>query len=145
MNLIFEKHTPFSETVTVDIDEVLNLIVAESEWRASHAPFVFRLTTDHSRLLKQRVAVAFADLRIHLAGYLLASNCNPELPGESIVLVLGLEHEPRQGFGDAMHDAVVRALAFHVLRSFYGEEGTYYGTACRQARARILLLLTPNP
>ena len=48
MNLIYEKHTPFTFTITLSTDRVLDIILAESAWRAKHAPFVFLLTAERA-------------------------------------------------------------------------------------------------
>ncbi|MBR1550789.1 MAG: hypothetical protein IJ632_00530 [Muribaculaceae bacterium] len=144
MNLIYEKHTLFTFTITLSADQVLDIIYSESAWRAKHAPFVFLLTAEHRTMLLRRVGAAFADLRQRLGRYVEASNWNPELDDENVIFVLGLEHDPGAAFEAAMRDAVAQALAYHVLAAFYGDEDTCYGTAARRARARTILLLAPR-
>lgn len=144
MNLIYEKHTPFTFTITLSTDRVLDIILAESAWRAKHAPFVFLLTAEHRAMLEGRIGTAVAHLLQRLGNYVEASNWNPALADENLVIVLGLGHDPGAAFEAAMHDAVAHALAYHVLASFYGADDTYYGVVARRARARAILLLAPR-
>ena len=102
MNLIYEKHTPFTFTITLSTDRVLDIILAESAWRAKHAPFVFLLTAEHRAMLEGRIGTAVADLLQRLGNYVEASNWNPALADENLVIVLGLGHDPGAAFGESL-------------------------------------------
>ena len=127
--------------INADLDDVLDRVFAESARRAIAAPEVYRLTADNSRLLTQYVESALHDLRTRMGGYVTLWSFNPNSETRNVVIQLKLVHPASAGLDDIMRDALVELLANYALMRFYGDEGTYYGTAWRKYRAQLMLVL----
>lgn len=127
--------------LTIDLDEILDRIYAESAWHAAYDRDIPTLTPDNARMLEMRVEDGLNELRTRLAGYLTQWNYNPHIDKQNITLTLKTKHEPTTSLVDAMHGAIVGLLSAYALMCFYGENGTYYGTAWRLHRTKIMLLL----
>ena len=127
--------------ITVELDEALNLVYAESARRALAAPEVYRLTADNYRFLSQYMESAVRDLRTRMSGYVTLCSFNRHASERNVVLQLTLQHTVPPSVDVAMHDALVAVLAYYALMRFYGDSDTYYGTAWRKYRAQMLLVL----
>ena len=127
--------------ITADLDDVLDRVFAESARHAIAAPEVYRLTADNSRLLIQYVESALHDLRTRMGGYVTLWSFNPNSETRNVVIQLKLAHPASAGLDDIMRDALVELLAYYALMRFYGDDGTYYGTAWRKYRAQLMLVL----
>ena len=128
-------------TVTADIADVLERVYAESAWRAAHNPGALVLTPDNARLLTTHARRAWDDLLARLAGYVAASNFNPNID-QSLTLVLKLAANAPDTLPAALTGAVVATLAFYVLDQMYASDPeSWFGIAWRRHRAQCVLLL----
>ena len=126
--------------ITIDLDNILNRIYAESAWHASYQPEVKLLTPDNARMLEMRIEDGLADLRTRISGYIDSWNFNPHLDRGNITITLALP-ATMDCHTQPMSGTITDLLANYALLQFYGSEGTHYDTAWRLNRARILLLL----
>ena len=127
--------------ITIDLDEVLNRIYAESARHAIAEPDVLVLTSDQSRLLEQYIETAFRELHVRMGGYVVLASFNPNADSGNIVLHLALAHCQGDMVANLLHHAIVELLAYYALMRVYGDENTYYGTAWRKYRAQAMLVL----
>ena len=130
-------------TITADLGTVLDRICAESAWRKALYPDERLLTRDNSRMLSLLVGEGFGEWTRRMGAYVKAKNFNPNLDTGGILLTFSLRSLP-EGFAESMQDALTAALAFYVLKTVYGEETTYFGTAWRKFRTQAVLLLAKS-
>ena len=128
--------------ITIDLTEILDHIYAESAWHAAYDEKIRLLTPDNERMLEMRIEDGLYDLRPRLAGYITQWNYNPHLESGNISMTLQFRKEQPGAVEQAMHDAIVELLAAYALKCFYGEEGTYYGTAWRLYRTKVMLIMS---
>ena len=55
--------------VAVDLDEIFNLIYAESDWISAHNGSYYRLSPDNAPMLRLRVGEGYAQLQPRLQPY----------------------------------------------------------------------------
>ncbi|MBR4217558.1 MAG: hypothetical protein IKR71_00745 [Bacteroidales bacterium] len=127
--------------IYIDLDEILNRIYAESARRALCAPDVPLLSADQSRLLEQYIESGFREVQVRIGGYVALASFNPNSDDNNIILHLQLRHNSGEPLSQLLHYALVELLAHYALMRFYGDEGTWYGTAWRKYRAQVLLML----
>ena len=78
--------------VAVDLDEIFNLIYAESDWISAHNGSYYRLSHDNAPMLRLRVGEGYAQLQPRLQPYLLWANYNPNIEQRNLTLTLQFEH-----------------------------------------------------
>lgn len=127
--------------ITIDLDEILDRIYAESAWHAAYDEKIKVLTPDNARMLEMRIEDGLNDLRTRLAAYLNEWNYNPHIDKGNITIGITFKHDQPQEVEQSLHGAVVEMLAAYALMCFYGEDGTYYGTAWRLYRTKIMLIM----
>lgn len=127
--------------IKINLDDVLDRIYAESAWHAAYNNKIKLLTPDNARMLEMRIEDALHELRSRISGYVCEWNYNPHISSGNITIGLTMKHQQPQHVQEAMHGAITELLAAYALMCFYGEEGTYYGTAWRLHRTKVLLLL----
>lgn len=134
-------------TITIDFDDILNYVYAQSAWYNAHEPGARILTADNRNLLLTKLNEGYADLRQRVLGYLEFDNYNPNTGSANITMTFGFKHIPQNGFDIALHDTVVALLAHFVLMRFYGEidsRGMKHGSSIynlewRRYKAKLLL------
>lgn len=126
--------------ITIDLDNILDRIYAESAWHAAYQPEVKLLTPDNARMLEMRIEDGLADLHSRISGYVSSWNYNPYIDNGNITIGLALP-ATMEAQADAVRGIVVDLLANYALMRFYGDDGTYYGTAWRLNRVRLMLLM----
>ena len=127
--------------IIIDLNTVLDRIYAESAWRAAHNPDVTLITSDNLALIVQHLESAMADLKVKLEGYIEIFSFNPNGEDRNIQIHLRFTHDVPYRVDLQMKDAVTELLAQYALMRFYGDEGTYFGTAWRRSRAQVMLML----
>lgn len=130
--------------ITLDLDRILDRIYAESAWHAAHQPEITLLTPDNARMLEMRIEDGLADMRSRLSGYITAWNYNPYIEKGNITIGFALP-AAMDSQADTVAGVVVDLLANYALMRFYGDDGTYYGTAWRLNRTRLTILMANNP
>ena len=139
-----ERHTV---TITIDFDEILDMVYAQSAWHAAYDKTVRVLTPDNRNMLLLKLKEGYADLRQRVLGYLTFDNYNPNIQTQNITMTFGFRHIPQLGFDDALHDTIVALLAHFVLMRFYGEvdqRGMEHGSSIyniewRRYKAKLML------
>lgn len=135
--------------LTIDLDEILNNVLAESAWRGAYDESVRVLTRDQSALIERKIRAGFDDLCLRTAGYLVLSSFNSAAESDHIRLWYQLRHAPEAGMDELMHSIVVQMLGYYALWSFYGvhdgdllrHNESVYHLAWRKWRTQLLLLL----
>ena len=130
--------------ISIDFDDILTHIYAESAWHTMSHPELMTLTADNAKLLEQRIGEGVTDLKTRFAGFLAFVNVNPNTDNENIFLAFKLSQKYPPTLPDALHNAIVSLLASYALMRSYevgdGDKGLY-GTAWRKYRAQAALLL----
>lgn len=134
-------------TITIDFDDILNYVYAQSAWYNAHEPGARILTADNRNLLLTKLKEGYADLRLRVLGYLEADNYNPNIASANITMTFSFKHAQQVGFDTALHDTVVALLAHFILMRFYGEidprdvqhGSSIYHLEWRRYRAKLLL------
>ena len=136
------KNTKNEINLRVHLDEVLSRVCAESAWHGAIAPGNVVLTPDNWRLIAQRVAMALDELRPLLAGYVTLWNYNPNQLTNSVLITLAMPAAPLgDDFETAASQCLTEALVCYVLALTYGESASWYATAWRRNRAKLLLMM----
>lgn len=119
-------------TITIDFDEILNYVYAQSAWHCAYNEHERILTNDNRNMLLIKLKEGYADLRDRVLGYLDFDNYNPNVDSRNIIMKFAFKHEQPLGFDSALHDTVVALLAHFILMRFYGEvdpKGAKYGSS----------------
>lgn len=133
--------------VTIDFDEILNYVYAQSAWYTAHEPNARVLTSDSGKMLLLKLKEGYADLRQRVLGYLESDNFNPNIDKGNITMTFTFKHRQQAGFDTALHDTIVALLAHFVLMRFYGEvdpRGKQHGSSIynlewRRYKAKLML------
>lgn len=133
--------------VTIDFDEILNYVYAQSAWYTAHEPNARVLTPDSGKMLLLKLKEGYADLRQRVLGYLESDNFNPNIDKGNITMTYTFKHRQQAGFDTALHDTIVALLAHFVLMRFYGEvdpRGKQHGSSIynlewRRYKAKLML------
>jgi hypothetical protein len=133
--------------VTIDFDEILNYVYAQSAWYTAHEPNARVLTPDSGKMLLLKLKEGYADLRQRVLGYLESDNFNPNIDKGNITMTFTFKHRQQAGFDTALHDTIVALLAHFVLMRFYGEvdpRGKQHGSSIynlewRRYKAKLML------
>lgn len=128
--------------ITINLDDILNRIYAESAWHTAYRKGAYTLTPDNAAMLEMRIADGLSDLRSRMAGYVKFWNYNPNIPDGNITIELKFEKPVPDGTGDTLKGAITELLAFYALMCFYGEKDTNYGTGWRLHRTKVKLVLS---
>lgn len=133
--------------VTIDFDEILNYVYAQSAWYTAHEPNARVLTPDSGKMLLLKLKEGYADLRQRVLGYLESDNFNPNIDKGNITMTFTFKHRQQAGFDTALHDTIVALLAHFVLMRFYGEVdprdkqhgSSIYNLEWRRYKAKLML------
>lgn len=133
--------------VTIDFDEILNYVYAQSAWYTAHEPNARVLTPDSGKMLLLKLKEGYSDLRQRVLGYLESDNFNPNIDKGNITMTFTFKHRQQAGFDTALHDTIVALLAHFVLMRFYGEvdpRGKQHGSSIynlewRRYKAKLML------
>ncbi len=133
--------------VTIDFDEILNYVYAQSAWYTANEPNARVLTPDSGKMLLLKLKEGYADLRQRVLGYLESDNFNPNIDKGNITMTFTFKHRQQAGFDTALHDTIVALLAHFVLMRFYGEvdpRGKQHGSSIynlewRRYKAKLML------
>lgn len=133
--------------VTIDFNEILNYVYAQSAWYTAHEPNARVLTPDSGKMLLLKLKEGYADLRQRVLGYLESDNFNPNIDKGNITMTFTFKHQQQAGFDTALHDTIVALLAHFVLMRFYGEvdpRGKQHGSSIynlewRRYKAKLML------
>lgn len=133
--------------VTIDFDEILKYVYAQSAWYTAHEPNARVLTPDSGKMLLLKLKEGYADLRQRVLGYLESDNFNPNIDKGNITMTFTFKHRQQAGFDTALHDTIVALLAHFVLMRFYGEvdpRGKQHGSSIynlewRRYKAKLML------
>ncbi|MDD7342886.1 MAG: hypothetical protein PUG64_04355 [Bacteroidales bacterium] len=126
--------------VAVDLDEIFNLIYAESDWISAHNGSYYRLSPDNAPMLRLRVGEGYAQLQPRLQPYLLWANYNPNIEQRNLTLTLQFEHPQPSSLTSTIHQLVVQLLAYYALMRFYDGRTDLYATAWRRCNAQLMLM-----
>ena len=128
--------------ITIDLDEIQQAVYTEGVWHPAENAMAWGVNPSNEPILDRRVREGLDDLLSRMSGYILQQNINFNLESGNITLVIGLEHRPLLTLAAQLKSAVIAALANYTLMTLYGDEDSFYGTAWRLHRARVLLLLS---
>ena len=78
-----ERHTV---TITIDFDEILDMVYAQSAWHAAYDKTVRVLTPDNRNMLLLKLKEGYADLRQRVLGYLIFDNYNPNIQTQNLTM-----------------------------------------------------------
>lgn len=139
----------FNLTIKINLDNVLNSILAESAWKAAHQADTYCLTRDNSAMLERHIAHAFTAFCAHAAAYVTARNYNPNIDDDNISVSLAFFNPPAEATADSLKELLEQLLASWALSAFYGirdERGheSIYHLAWRRARAGIMAALAKD-
>lgn len=134
-------------TITIDIDDILNYVYAQSAWYNAHKPGARVLTADNRNMLLIKLREGYADLRQRVMGYLYFDNYNPNTTSANITMTFTFKHEQGPLFETALRDTIVALLAQFMLMRFYGEldphtndhSPSIYHLEWRRYKAKLLL------
>ncbi len=127
--------------ITIDLNEILNRIYAESARRAIGEPDALVLTPDQNRLLAGYLEAGFDELCVRMGGYVALHSFNPHAESGNVQLHLSLRWCRGERVEALLHHAIVELLAHYALMRVYGDSDTCYGAAWRKHRAQALLVL----
>ena len=130
----------FCLKLTLDSEDALKRVWAESAWRVAVDTDEHLLTPDNERLVSQMMKEGFDEICSRLSGYIELASFNNNATTGNIILWLRFRHYWREAVSAAIAADIVEALAQYALMRFYGDVG-YYGVAWRRALAHVLLIL----
>ena len=129
--------------ISIDLDNVLERIYAESAWHAAYNPGVAALTPDNRATLNRRIDDALADLRQRIDGYVTQWEFNHHLDEGNITIALRLKPH-MDVHAAAIKDSITDVLAQFALKSHYTGTNNHFDLAWQVARARITVFLAKN-
>ncbi|MDO4511793.1 MAG: hypothetical protein Q4B68_08260 [Bacteroidales bacterium] len=125
--------------LTIDKEQILNIIYAESAWYCILHPEAKPLSPDVERLCMMRVKEGFEELKQHFMAYIYFSNFNPNLPKGNITLELRFFNPIPDMLEEMVHEDVAQMLAWWALKRFYGDDASYYHTAWLKHRSSLMM------
>ena len=138
-----EKHT---YTLTLDYDNVVDTILAESARRATYIPGTYILTRDNSAMIDKHLLHAFGEFCLHAAAYVTQSEYNPSEPSGGITVTLAVRQTLSATALNLLTSALSRVLSHWALSAIYGERDadgseSLYHLSWRHARAQFMIVL----
>ncbi len=126
--------------LAIDLNDIFELIYAESAWISAHNDKMYRLTTDNEAMLRMKVSEGYALLLPHLQPYLTWANFNPNISSRNLTLTLQFIHEPPESLSDTIGRVIVELLANYALMRFYHGQTQLYETAWRKSNSQLMLM-----
>ena len=138
-----EKHI---YTLTVDYDDVVDSILAESARHATYNPGAYILTRDNSAMIEKFIRHAFGEFCSHAAAYIVKNELNSDQPDTGVEVMLALNQPLIETCIQLLESALQRVLANWTLSAIYGERDadgseSLYHLSWRHARAQFMILL----
>ena len=138
-----EKHT---FTLTVDLDNVVDTILAESARRVTYIPGSYILTRDNSAMIEKHLHQAFDEFCLHAAAYIEQSDYEFSTTATAASVTLSLPREMHFANRSLLASALERVLANWALSAIYGERDaddseSLYHLSWRHARAQFMIVL----
>ncbi|MBR5102367.1 MAG: hypothetical protein IK092_04525 [Muribaculaceae bacterium] len=126
--------------LTLNGEDAMNRVWAESAWKVAAEPELPLLTPDNERLVSLYMKEGFDEICSRLSGYTQLTSYNRNTNTANIIMWLNFRHYCPDSIAQAIALDIVEALAQYALMRFYGDV-SYYSAAYRRAVAHILLCL----
>lgn len=129
----------FTLDVSINLNDVINSICAQSAWHCAHNEKLYRLSPDNSRLLTLKVKEAYDELTAKAMAYITFANFNPNLEQGNIRLTFCFRHPYADELPTQLKQILENAFAAYALMRCYGEHDDYHATAWRKYSAQLML------
>lgn len=139
-------------TATVALSDIIDRVLATSEWRKEHDSTLYRLSLDNTRLIALRIHEGFVALRQRMEAYLAGASFNTDPITGSITFNLLLKNPFAASLPGEVAAAATEALANYALMKFYGDIDRHSAKpqpsidfiAWRRATAQLMLIFARN-
>jgi hypothetical protein len=134
-----QNNNIYTLEVSIDLDDVINSICAQSAWHCVHNPKLYRITPDNRRLITLKVKEAYDLLTAKAMGYISFANFNPNIEHANIRLTFSFRHPFDEALPTQLKQILENAFAAYALMRCYSGIDDYHATAWRKYSAQLML------
>ena len=135
-----ETQNTFTMEISVNLDDVLDSIYAQSAWHCAHNKQIYRLTPDNSTLLSLKVKEAYDNIYTQNMAYVSFANFNPNLNAANVRFNFIFRHPYHEAMPQDVKQIIENALVAFALMRCYGDLDDYYETAWRKYSAQLRMV-----
>jgi hypothetical protein len=135
-----ETQNTFTMEISVNLDDVLQHIYAQSAWHCAHNKQLYRLTSDNSTMLSLKVKEAFDNIYTQNMAYVSFANFNPNISAANIRFSFTFSHPYHEALPHDVEQIIEHALAAFALMRCYGDLDDYHATAWRKYSAQLRMV-----
>lgn len=135
-----ETQNTFTMEISVNLDDVLESIYAQSAWHCAHNEQLYRLTSDNRTMLSLKVKEAYDNIYTQNMAYVSFANFNRNLSAANVRFNFTFSHPYHEAMPQDVKQIIENALAAFALMRCYDKVDDYFATAWRKYSAQLRMV-----